>query len=43
MKEMMARELLPDMTFELRYVPLDPRGHTMGAALLALRDFFIHY
>jgi predicted NBD/HSP70 family sugar kinase len=41
MKEMMARVLLPDMTFELRYVPLDPRGHTMGAALLALRDFFV--
>jgi hypothetical protein len=33
--------LLPDIEFDLRYMPLDPIGHTMGAALLVFRDFFV--
>ena len=41
LRNVVAGELLPDIEFDLRYVPLDPTGHTMGAALLVLRDFFV--
>ncbi len=41
LREVVSAELLPDIDFDLRYVPLDPTGHTMGAALLVLRDFFV--
>lgn len=41
LRAVIERELLPDITFDVRYVPLDPTGHTMGAALLVLRDFFV--
>jgi predicted NBD/HSP70 family sugar kinase len=41
LRDVISGELLPDIEFDVRYVPLDPTGHTMGAALLVLRDFFV--
>jgi predicted NBD/HSP70 family sugar kinase len=41
LREVVSGELLPDIEFDLRYMPLDPIGHTMGAALLVFRDFFV--
>lgn len=35
------KNLLYDSDINIVYAPIDPDGHTLGAALLVLRDFFV--
>lgn len=34
--------ILPNVNFSVRYVPFDPMGHVLGAALLVLQDYLVH-
>ena len=40
-KQVVRNSVLPRVDFEIAYVPFDPAGHTHGAALLVLNDYFV--
>ncbi len=40
-RDSIRRYVLPDVEADLRYMPFDPDGHTLGAALQVLKDFFV--
>jgi len=41
LREMIRTDILPKVNVNLSYFPFNPNGHTRGAALLVLRDYFV--
>jgi N-acetylglucosamine repressor len=41
LREVIRANILPKVEFNLSYYPFDPNGHTRGAALLVLTDYFV--
>lgn len=41
LKEVIRANILPKVEVNLSYYPFDPNGHTRGAALLVLTDYFV--
>jgi len=41
LKKFIRKKILSDIDFKILYLPFDEDGHTLGSAMLILRDFFI--
>jgi predicted NBD/HSP70 family sugar kinase len=41
LREVIRSDILPKVEVNLSYLPFDPNGHTRGAALLVLKDYFV--
>jgi predicted NBD/HSP70 family sugar kinase len=41
LREVIRSDILPKVKVNLSYFPIDPNGHTRGAALLVLTDYFV--
>jgi predicted NBD/HSP70 family sugar kinase len=41
LREVIRSDILPKVEVNLSYFPFDPNGHTRGAALLVLKDYFV--
>lgn len=40
-REVVRENLMPGVSFNIDYQPFDPNGHTHGASLLVLNDYFV--
>ncbi len=41
LRQVIRENILPKVDFDVSYLPFDPNGHTHGAALLVLMDYFV--
>lgn len=41
LRDIVRSEVLPGVDIDIRYIPFDANGHTLGAALLVLNQFFL--